>query len=63
MPSLWFFLAIPTEYSMVDRLRSVQKSGKSVGIMESSGGLGVTVSDPATFSSLAAGGDSFDDRL
>ena len=48
---------------MIDRLSSVQKSGKSVGIMESSGGLGVAVSDPATFSSLAAGGDSFDDRL
>ena len=48
---------------MIDRLSSVQKIGKSVGIMESSGGLGIVVSDPATFSSLAAGGDSFDDRL
>ena len=48
---------------MIDRLRSVQQSGKSVGIMESSGGLGVAVSDPATFSSLSAGGDFFVDRF
>ena len=48
---------------MIDRSRSVQQSGKSVGITESSGGLGVAVSDPATFSSLSAGGDFFVDRF
>ena len=48
---------------MIDRLRSVQQSGKSVGIMESSGGLGFAVSDPATFSSFVAGGDLFVDRF
>ena len=34
--------ATPTEGSMIDRLRSVQQSGKSVGLMDSSGGLGVS---------------------
>ena len=62
----------PTEGSMIDRLRSVQQSGKSVGLMDSSGGLGVVdsrcgiddvVSDTAKFSSLVAGGDSFDDHI
>ena len=68
----------PTEGSMIDRLRSVQQSGKSVGLMNSSGGLGViessdeldildsrggVVSNPDTFASLAAGGDSFDDQV
>ena len=47
---------------MIDRLRSVQQYGKSVGLMDSCGGLGVVFSDPATFFSLAAGDDSFDDQ-
>ena len=48
---------------MINRLRYVQQSGELVGIMESSGGLCIEVSDPDSFSSLAAGGDSFDDKL
>ena len=55
--------ATPTEGSIIDRLRSVQQSDKSVGLMDSSGGLGGEVSDPATFASLVAGGDSFDDHV
>ena len=55
--------ATPTEGSMIDRLRSVQQSDKSVGLMNSSGGLGGEVSDPATFASLVAGCDSFDDHV
>ena len=31
-----------TEGSMIDRLRSVQQSGKSMGLMDSNGGLGVS---------------------
>ena len=34
----------PTEGSMIDGLRSVQQSGKSVGLIDSSGGLGVIYS-------------------
>ena len=52
----------PAEGSMIDRLCLVQQSGKSVGLMDSSGGLSVTVSDLATFASLAAGSDLFDDQ-
>ena len=52
-----------TEGSVIDRLRSVQQSGKLVGSMNSSGGLSVAASNPAIFVSLAVGGDSFDDQV
>ena len=54
--------ATHTEGSVIDRLRSVQQSGKSVGLMNSSGGLSVAASNPDIFVSLAVGGDSFDDQ-
>ena len=50
-----------TEDPNIYRSRSVQKSGKSVGVIDSSDGLGVAVSDPATFTSLAAGGALMND--
>ena len=52
--------AVPTEDFIIDKLHLVQQSGKSVGLMDSSGRLSGEVSDPTTFASLAAGGGSFD---
>ena len=52
--------AAPTEGFIIDRLHLVQQSGKSVGLMDLSGGVSGEISDPTTFASLAADDGSFD---
>ena len=45
-----------TEGSMIDGLRSVQQSGKSVGLIDSSGGLGVSDSSVGIGGAYSSGG-------